>query len=297
MTHWHQHSFGHLPDGSRVMLVVVASGYPSWKEIPAVLMCRPDGLYRLWRNGKGRLLAPGYFWPGKSDQARQEAETSLCQHVPRAWGIQRRSGGVIRQIPERILNARTENCGRLLIAWFFCQHVAFGALCARTEQLLRPLVVLPVAPFWRPVAITVVPNTDVVVRALHTGVLLQRLKRGLERIYVSEMAWIRAPRIEASLRALAHRFPERLVLIKAESYGFLNSALRIKRVRASEYHCVGYQLQCQYEADFGYDKFNNPSALVGMLRLRIGNIPRGSRMLWMHELVVDFEQWAGGARC
>src|ERR1035437_127127 len=44
--------------------------------------------------------------------------------------------------------------------------------------------------------------------------------------------------------------------------------------------------------DFCYDKFDNPGALVGMARLRVGDIHRGSRLLWLHELPLDFERWA-----
>jgi hypothetical protein len=286
MRNWHLYASGHLLDGAHVLLALIRVDYPSRREFPAVLVCRLDGLYRLWRNGNERLLAPGVVW-------LIESETSLRQHVPKVWGIQHRSGGVIQQIPARILNARTDNLARLLIAWYFNESATFAARCGQIEQRLRPLVQLPAAPLWRPVAITVVPNTDVVVRALDAGVLLLRLKGGLERIYVSEMAWIRAPRIEASLRALAHRFPERLVLVKAENYGLLSAALKIRRVRASEYQFIGCQLQSQYEDDFDYDKFDNPSALADMFRLRIGDIPRGSGMLWLHELPVDFEQWKG----
>jgi len=287
---WHQHSFGFLSDGSRIMLVTVRDGYPGRRNFPAVLVCRQDGLYRLWRNGRSQLLAPGYTWP-TATKSKWKAEESLRAFVPKAWGSQWGSGCVIQPIPDRILLASTSNLARLLIAWFYNTERVFSARIGRMDRQLRPMELLPVTPLWHPVAVTVVPNTDVVVRALHSGVLLQRLKRGLERIYVSEMAWVRAPRIEVTLRALAHRFPERLVLVKAETYGLLSSALKVKRVRACEYQFVGYQLQGQYEDDFGYDKFDNPSALVGMAQLRVGDIPRGSRMLWLHELPVGFEQW------
>lgn len=294
MKHWSQHSYGYLPDGSRVMLASVEADYPSRRKFPVVLQCRPDGLWRLWRDGSSRLLAPGYVWPNDTKEPRYKAETSLQQHLPKSWGLQHLSSCVIKQIPKRILNAKTANLARLLIAWFFNESIAFafGSL-SRANLLLRPLAVLPQAPLWRPVAITVVPNTDVVVRALHSGVLLQRLKLGLERIYVSDMACIRAPRIESSLHALARRFPERLVLVKAENYGFLNTALKIRRVRASEYQFVGYQLQGRYEDDFGYDKFNNPTALVGMMRFRIGDEPKGSRMWWIQEEDIGIDQWDG----
>ena len=274
------------------MLVTVREDYPGRRTFPAVLVCRPDGLYRLWRNGRSQLLAPGYTWPTVT-KSKWKSEESLRAFVPTTWGSQHGSICVIQSIPDRILLARTANLARLLIAWFYNTERVFSARIGRMDRQLRPMEVLPTAPLWHPVAITVVPNTDVVVRALHSGVLLQRLKRGLERIYVSETAWIRAPRIEVTLRALAHRFPERLVLVKAETYALLSNALKVKRVRACEYQFVGYQLQGQYEDDFGYDKFDSPSALVGMAQLRVGDIPRGSRLLWLHELPLHFERWAG----
>lgn len=141
-------------------------------------------------------------------------------------------------------------------------------------------------------AITVVPNTDVVVRAVHAGVLLGRLKLGLERIYVSEMVCVRAPTLEPTIRALAQRFPERLVLVKAQRADGLAAALGVKRVRAVEYQFVGRELTARYEADFGYDKWSTPDALAGMIRMRVGDIPRGSNLLFLHELPLAFERWA-----
>lgn len=290
--HWSQHSFGYLTNGWRVMLVNIETDNHSRREFPAVLVCRPDGLYRLWRNGRSRLIGPGYVWPGAT-KSKWEAVRTLSPFVPEAWGVQRDSKGAFRPIPDRILQARTDNLARLLIAWYFTERSAFSDRVQRFNLGPRPQAPLPPAPLWHPVAITVVPNTDLVVRALHTGILLQRLKRGLERIYVSEMAWVRAPRVEVTLRALAFRFPQRLVLVKAEGYKSLARILRANRVRAAEYQFIGSQLQERYEDDFGYDKFDHRSALDGMARLRVGDIPRGSRMLWMHEIAFDFDLWAG----
>jgi hypothetical protein len=290
MTHWHQHAFGQLPDGARVMLATIQADHGSRRTFPAVLLCRQDGLYRLWRDGRCRQLAPGYCWPEGQGFA---AELSLRPCVPKMWGNQQGSSCVIRHIPERILRARTGNLARLLIAWYQTGQALFAARVLRTDRLLLSRVALPLAPIWHPVAITLLPSTDVVVRALHTGVLLQRLQRGLERIYISEITWIRAPRIEATLRALAHRFPARLVLVKALRYQFLEKVLAVKRVRASEYQFIGLQLQERYEDDFGYDRYDNPAALAVMFRLRVGAVPRGLRLLWIHECVLDFEQWAG----
>src|SRR5450830_967674 len=109
MNHWHQHSFGHLSDGSRVMLVLVESDFRS-RRIPAVLVCRPDGLHRLGRKGTGQLLAPGYTWPGSQEAIkptsnklpRPAAEKSLGALVPRAWGAQRSSACVINKTHSRL---------------------------------------------------------------------------------------------------------------------------------------------------------------------------------------------------
>ena len=300
MNHWHQHSFGHLSDGSRVMLVLVESDFRS-RRIPAVLVCRPDGLYRLGRKGTGQLLASGYTWPGSQEAIKPTsnklpqpaAEKSLGALVPRAWGAQRSSACVIKPIPDWLLAARTANLARLLIAWYWVHQAVFVERVKRVHILLRPLSVLPESPLWNPVAITLVPNTDLVVRSVHSGVLLQRLKLGLERIYISEMAWIRAPKMEATLRALAHRFGPRLVLVKALTYGQWASALKMSRARACEYQFIGQQLQDRYEEDYGYETYDNEGALEGMLQLRIGDIPKGTKMLWIHQMQVNFELWDG----
>ena len=294
MTHWHQRAWGKLPDGSRVMLVSVeADDWPvrrrKTRSFEAVLICTSDGLHRLWRNGRSRLLAPGFEWP---KLPRGEAEKSLGPLVPKAWGTQRGSGCVIRPLPDWILKARTANLARLLLAWSGCERAAHSERVRSGYAPFALALPLPTSPLWRPVAITVVPGTDVVVRALHSGVLLERLKRGLERIYVSHMAWIRAPSIEVSLRALAHRYPARLVLVKAEAYKAVSQILRVTRVRAVEFQFIGSQLRDCYLDDFGYDLWDNPAPLEGVIRLRIGETPRGTRMLWLHEMPVEFDSWA-----
>lgn len=292
MTHWHQHAWGDLPDGSRVMVITVASEYRpggSNREFQAVLICREDGLHRLWRDGKSHLLASGYQWP---KLRLREAEESLRLLVPKAWGIQRSSGCVLQQIPPWILKAKTANLARLLLAWYRTDQAAGLDRFLRDSQPMPLAVPLPLAPLWRPVAITVMPSTDLVVRALHSGVLLERLKRGLERIYVYQMAWLRAPSIEAAMRALAHRFPTRLVLVRAEAYKSLSRLLRVRRVRAAEYQFIGSQLRERYLEDFGYDLWDNPAPLEGVIRLRIGEMPRGTRMLWLNEIPVEFDRWA-----
>lgn len=287
--HWSQDSYGDTLDGDRVMLVKIESEYPGRRRFPAVLICRPDGLYRQWRNGRMKLLEQGFVWP--LHVRRGDDEKSLGSFVPAFWGTQRNSGCVLQKIPGWIVRAKTDNMARLLIAWYFVEYKADWARVTRVDQPLRAGSELPVSPLWRPVAITTMPCTDVVVRAINTGALLQRLKLGLERIYVSEQSWIRAPRIEASLRALAHRFPSRLVLVKAQSYGRWAAALRLKRVRAQEYQFVGGSLQSQYEDDFGFEKYWNEAPLAGMLRFRIGDVPRGITFMFLHEMQLDFEEW------
>jgi hypothetical protein len=305
MNHWHQYAFGHLPDGSRVMLALVEAGLTR-RRFPAVLVCRADGLYRLWRSGRSQLLAPGYSWTNstgwhssrdvsKSEASdtvpRWDAEKSLVAHAPQAWGRQDGSAGVIKHIPDWLLRARTDNLARVLLAWFWIHEALTLARLRRVDIELQPGSLLAKAPLWRPVAITLLPNTDVVVRAVHSGVLLQRLKAGMERIYISEMAWIRVPKLQATLRALAKRFPKQLVLVKAQSYGLWAQALKVARVRACEYQFIGAQLQDRYEEDYGYEKYYNTAPLQGMLRLRVGDIPRGTQLLWLHQMPVDFAVW------
>ncbi len=275
------------------MLCCIRSDYRPYRSFPALLICRADGLYRLWRTGRSKLLAPEFVWPGSSDSKKWDDEISLRAHVPKAWGTQCGSSCVLQKFPQWVLRGQTINLARLLIAWYFAERASRCASNQRTAQPIRPDGVLPVARLWRPVALTLVPNTDVVVRAIHSGVLSQRLQCGLERIYVSQMAWIRAPRIEQTLRGLADHFPERLVLVKAKSYTPMQQMLSIKSTRAAEYQFIGSQLQAQYEDDFGYDKYVNPGALEGIFRLRIGDIPRGSTFIWLHQMTADLEQWSG----
>lgn len=273
------------------MVITVATEYRpggSNRQFQAVLICREDGLHRLWRDGRSRLLASGYQWPNLQ---RGEAEKSLRLIVPKGWGTQRNSGCVIREIAPWILKARTANLARLLLAWYQTDQAARSDRILRGDRLMPLAAALPLATLWRPVAITVMPSTELVVQALHSGVLLERLKRGLERIYVSQMAWLRAPSIEVALRALAHRFPERLVLVWAESYKWISPILKVRRVGAAEYQFVGSQLRERYLDDFDDDKWDNRAALAGMIRLRVGEVPRGCTMLWLHEIPVTFDHW------
>ncbi|MFZ4539983.1 hypothetical protein [Propionivibrio sp.] len=284
MNSWHQYAVGHLADGSRVMLVQVCGDFKRSRRFVALLICLADGLHRLWRDGRSQLLAPGYVWPQTQEP---NAEYSLRPHVPKYWGKQHGSTTVVQELPHWLLRSNTNNLARLLIAWYRANHAVFVERVKRIDIALRPWPVLPDSPTWSPVAITLVPNTDVVVRAVHSGVLLRRLKLGLERIYISEMASIRAPSIKVTLLALAHRFAERLVLVKALAYEQCCVALRMTRVSACEYQFIGQQLQDRFETDYT----QNP--IQTMLRMRIGDVPRGVKVLWMNQLQVDFEVWDG----
>ena len=221
------------------------------------------------------------------------AEHSLRPHAPKYWGTQHGSTCVIQGLPYWLLRSKTDNLARLLIAWYRANQAVFVERAKRIDAALHPWSVLPDSPIWSPVAITLVPNTDIVVRAVHSGVLLRRLKLGLERIYISEMAWIRAPSIEVTLRALAHRFPKHLVLVKALGYEQCCVALRMTRVRACEYQFIGQQLQDRYEADYPAKRDKIKPPLQPMVRMRIGDVPRGIEFLWTHELQLDFKMWDG----
>jgi hypothetical protein len=301
VNHWSLWAVGYLADGTKLMIVKVSRD--EWKRgfrnitFAAVLACRPEGLFRLSRNRPEKLIGPGFIWPAEMSandtgaQNKHSKERCLSAILPKYWGTARYSTELKTRIPGRILQSGSANMGRLLLLWTKCVDDTFGAMVARSDKQFLPGLPLPPSPLCRPVAIVTIPNSDVVVRALHSGALLKRLKNGLERIYVSEMSWIRAPSMEAPLTALAHRFPTRLVLVKAQRYQVSSMSMKIKRVRAAEYQCIGYQLQYRYEDDFGYDKYKSPKALLGMFRFRIGDLPRGHKLLWIHEQEVAFDVW------
>lgn len=72
----------------------------------------------------------------------------------------------------------------------------------------------------------------------------------------------------------------------------LKLKLKLKSVRAQEYQFVGSSLQSQDEADFGFQKYYNEEPLAGMLRFRIGDLPRAITFMFLHEMGVGFEEWA-----
>jgi hypothetical protein len=265
------------------MICIVRNEANYRRRFPVVLLCKSDGLYRLYKDARQRPWACGYIWPVAENLQNQNK--SLVPHVPKMWGVQRNSACIIEPLPRWLFRPSAgTNLGRLLLTWFQVSETVFRARSRTSECELLPGVELWAAPVWHPVAITIIANTDVVVKALHSGALLERLKLGLERIYISEFSWIRAPSIEASIKALAARFPEKLVLVKAKSDRLIEKTMGIRRPRAVEYQLVGRQLQDRYEDDFG-------CGTQGMFKLRVGDVPRGSTLLWTHQLRVEFEKW------
>ncbi len=280
---WHIHSTAALPGGGRVFVAHISSGH-KWPTA-AVLLVAGDELLRLHKDGRRTVLSSPFLYPEDSRPVR--AEYSLREHVPVHWGSQHGSSLIVRDIPQRLLQAQTPNLGRLLRAWYRSSYLL------RYSEKKWPLERQPLVPGKRPVAITTIPCTDVVIRALHEGVLLERLKLGLERIYVSEYAILRAPSIEAPLRALAKRFPDRLIVVPHNQFAgeLITSSLRLRKPRAAEFVAIGYELNGAYDDDFGYCKYRTPDALDGMFRFRVGDVPRGVILLIAHEHFVGFDKW------
>jgi hypothetical protein len=162
----------------------------------------------------------------------------------------------------------------------------------------RPLLSgfeIPKAMAWRPPIITTVPNTQVVIRALHTEVLRHRLGLAYERIYISEMVLVRAPSCAQKLIALAIEFPQRLVIVKFADMTDMLSTVgfsKIRSPRAAEYAAIGRDLTNAYEDEFDFDKNWKPHALDGVMTLRVGDIPRGIGFLISHEHCVPEAAWA-----
>lgn len=154
---------------------------------------------------------------------------------------------------------------------------------------------IPKAMAWRPPVITTVPNTQVVIKALHTGVLRRRLELGLERIYISEMVLVRAPSCAMKLIDLAIEFPQRLVIVKFADMTDMLSIVgfsKIRSPRAAEYAMIGRDLTNFYEDEFDFDKDWKPHALDGVETLRVGDVPRGIGFLISHEHFVPEAAWS-----
>ena len=110
---WRQSYFGILPDDSRIMIVNVSANRGR-RGFCAVLICKPDGLYRLWGNGRCSLLARAYSWPLECKRER-DALATLQPFLPKHWGAWHDS--IKQLIPDRLLDGTTRNIARLLIAW------------------------------------------------------------------------------------------------------------------------------------------------------------------------------------
>lgn len=287
-SNWHIYAIGRLPTDEMVMMALVRAGYRSKRGFPAVLLHGKQGLWRLRSNRAPQLLSEAGIG---QETALRAIETALRPSVPKVWGVQHSSVCVVRQIPSRILEATTSNLARLLLAWFKANHADFVNRCSGVGESAVSSRSMPLSLPCTPVAITLIPSTDVVIEAINSGTLLRRLTNGLERIYVSEMSWIRAPRIEHTLYALQSRFPHRLVLVKGFRFALTAQALRLKRPAATEYQLVGQQLEGQFELDYEYDRFDNPEALHSFIKMRVGPVPRGTKMLTMRQIQVPLEIW------
>jgi hypothetical protein len=194
--------------------------------------------------------------------------------------------------PKWILDSGSADINRLGDIWSAAQK---GVRRQRVLRLVhRPLCSgfeLPQAVPWRPPVITTVPTTPVVIDALHTGVLRKRLELSLERIYISEMALIRAPSCATKLISLAREFTARLVIVPAGFETYFSEILEIKRPLAVEYLLTGRELSHAYEEEFGWDKLWKPRVLDDVYRLRVGQPPRGIGFMFQHEQNVDARDW------
>lgn len=293
---WGIYASGVLPDGAMALLIEIRSGKQRWSwdaKVFTLVICEVHGIFRLRTNGSTKRLGNASLLPMSLHSNRRELLNLLSPHMPSAWGKSEDMLSI--SIPERVLQSNSPNLARLLLAWSKVQEVLARSKSLTSERLLTDAV-LP-HPYDRrvkvahPVAITIIPSTYVVIEALNTGILVERLKLGLERIYISEMNWIRTPRMRAPLLALQRRFAGRLVLVKAQAFNRIAEILNVRRWSAAEYQFIGDQLKERYQNDFGYDKYENPKALSGMYRYRVGDVPRGHAMLWMGELDVSLQNW------
>ena len=284
---WHVHSTATLPSGGRVFIAHISSSQ-KWSTA-AVLMADENGLSRIYRGGRRTRLAPDFVYPRQG----WDADLSLRSFAPKHWGAQRGSMCVVQKIPARLLAAKTRDLARLLLAWYRVDQKATLDAIRRDSDAAKSKARVSVPPIRRPVAVSIVPSTDLVVRFLHDGVLVERLKLGLERIYVSTYALIRAPSIAAPLRALEKRFPDRLIVVPYSGFfgQIIAKSLRASTPRAIEYVVVGNELSGAYQRDFGFDKITSPGALADVHLFRVGDVPRGVACLFSREIVVPYQDW------
>lgn len=299
--HWNIYATGTDPTGRQFFVVDLdedrcgyeyGPGYPPPRSFAAVLMLEAGRLWRLRPRGRATLLARE-FAPLDLARIGLREDERLRPVAPNAWGMQRGCLCVHKPLPSWLLKrdmATPAPVAHLLLAWMRADNAARMHKALQRHRLYDPHA--KAQPWDRsqpaPAAVTTIPSTDVVVRALDSGVLLERLQRGLERIYVSELALIRAPRHRPALTALARRFAGRLAIVPLPEGDAAGVAFRrMTRPRAYEYASVGFWLRDQYYEDFAY------MAPFPAMALRVGNIPRGSKgLLWAHEWIVPFEERA-----
>jgi hypothetical protein len=194
--------------------------------------------------------------------------------------------------PRWILESGRQDIERLTAAWRSAQDkLRVQRVTKYVKKPLRSGFDLPKAVLWRPPVITTVPGTRVVMDALHTGVLRKRLELGFERIYISDMALIRAPSYAQKLLHLAQEFPAQLVIIPISDDIIYAETLKLKRALGIEYFFMGRDLTNAYEEEFGFDRLWNNRVLDDVHCIRIGDIPKGTSFIILHEQPAPYRDW------
>ena len=194
--------------------------------------------------------------------------------------------------PQWIIDSGRQDIDRLTAAWRSAQDkLRVQRVTKYIKNPLRSGFKLPKAVSWRPPVITTVPCTPVVIDALHNGVLRKRLEVGFERIYISDMALIRAPSCAQKLLHLAQEFPAQLVIIPISDDLIYAETLKLKRALAIEYFFMGRDLTNAYEQEFGFDRLWNNRVLDDVHCIRIGDIPRGTSFTILHEQPAPYRAW------
>jgi len=141
---------------------------------------------------------------------------------------------------------------------------------------------------WQPQALTIIPSTSTVELAVRSGAIARRIWLGLERIYVSEWALLRAPGLSADVRTLAMQFPDRLLIIpfSAVELFCVRAGAFGHRLHDSEYFGIGHSLKHAYKTDLEAALWPRPPYV-----LRIGAWPRRA-FGWIHQMPVGLDEWS-----
>jgi hypothetical protein len=146
------------------------------------------------------------------------------------------------------------------------------------------------------IAITTIPATDIVAEVVHSGLLEERLKLGLEHVFVSMHAITMRHELALPLRRLAKRYPHNFALMP---FPLTNPELRQMypdqdRLAAIEHLAVGANLATEYRKYYGctrdWQKVVLYPANMPVYRHRIGVIPDGLFLL-LREYPVDVGRW------